>query len=196
MDINLTGQILSLPINLTGQVTSQSSLWDSQIIGVLVGGLIAYLATITTEELKRQYEIKKETYFKLIDVVLDARTTIPQVAPLLEEFIKEAQANKIPLTGRDLANYFAANLDSKWRTEPEIFQNINAYNKWEASSEAIQFKTRICGSKKVISEMEKWSNTIDNHLFKRWEMPPESVANELILAMKQDLEKHWWQFWK
>jgi hypothetical protein len=196
MDINLTGQILSMPIKLTGQVTSQSGLWDSQIIGVLVGGLIAYLATITTEEWKRQYEIKKETYFKSIEIILIARTIIPKIGPLVEAFLKKAKADKIPLTTRSLANYFADNLYSKWSTEPEILQNINAYNNWEASLEAIQFETKICGSKKVISEMRKWSDTIKNSLFENWDMPPESVADELISAMKHDLEKHWWQFWR
>lgn len=153
---------------------------DSQIIGVLVGGLIAYLATITTEERKRKYEMKRETYYKLIDVVLNARTAIPSLfnkteTPWTTEiFLKRAKTGKYKLeTMREFVNYMADNCTN----DPEILQNIKVYKDWAASYEAIKFKTKLCGNKRVVSEMDKWSKTIESKLF-NWNLLPESSADE------------------
>jgi hypothetical protein len=195
MDINLTGQILNMPINLTGQVTSPRAFWDSQLIGVIIGGLIAYLAAITTEELKRQSEMKKETYFTLIDVVFEAQNVLPKAIPFIKELEKEFKAHNVS-SASDKVDYVADYFYPKWKAEPQIYQAIDNMNKWYASYNAIEFKIKVCGSKKISSEMEKWSNAITESLYNRYEMPPKSIEDELISAMRQDLDKHWWQFWK
>jgi hypothetical protein len=75
MDINLTGQILGMPIYLTGQTTSPSPLWDSQIIGVIVGGLIASITSYFLDIKKEQQEYHKDLADALIKAYSDVLST-------------------------------------------------------------------------------------------------------------------------
>ncbi len=59
--------------------TSLISPWLPSIISivvVIIGGFIAYSSTIRIEERKREYELKKEVYFDLLDAINEYKSKI------------------------------------------------------------------------------------------------------------------------
>ena len=173
MDINLTGHILSMPIKLTGQITSQSGLWDSQIIGVIVGGLIASITSYFLDRNKERHEYRKD----------------------LAEAVRKAYSNFLAVTFKgayekiDMPTYLLKLREAYGPVyllgDKKIIKNI---------STVLNGSLDIWYGPSTMSEKEK-SDRITEIM--------QAHVNELSELMQKTVQegpdylvKHWWQFWK
>ena len=101
---------------------------------VIIGGIITYFVTITIEERKRHYELKKQVYFEFMDQITRARRLI------LEQKRIES-----------LENYLTKGLDLK--------ENFCQVKDMYPNFDAAKLKVQVCGSDKIKNLIEAWTVT-------------------------------------
>ncbi len=208
MDLNLTGELWGMPISFIGQMTEESSIeitdWLPSLISivvVIIGGFITYSSTISIEERKLQYELKKKAYFDVLDVV-----------PKMDEVMKSwdiywsnynSLDREMERLQTDRPNYIQKDkvIVERLKESADLLQSY-------------QIKILICANEDVTTSFDKVMNMFKDEL-KRYDSSNEGkydtfsdepydtfsgiLFKELIPAMRNDLmksKKQWWKFWK
>jgi hypothetical protein len=142
MDVNLTGQIAGIPVSLTGQITSESTLrildW-LPILVVIIGGLITYFVTSTIEERKRHFELKKQVYFEFIDQITKAKRL-------------DAELRRLEQLPSDIGRDLAINRQHALITD------------MRPDFDAAKLKVQVCGSDKVKILIHDLTLVVDDNL--------------------------------
>ena len=152
------------------------SIWFPFIV-VLVGGIVTYFVTITIEERKRHYELKRQAYFEFIDLT----TTGTLVIRYYQEQAKKAFEKHAGLT--DNPEYLEL---LKLNSDMSI-EHIPRHN-------AARIKVQICGSEKVKKMLDEWAFKSISEADVATFDPEDERTKKVIDAMKEELLGHWWQF--
>lgn len=181
MDPNLTQPItLNATLNAT-LIQPLQPLWKDwlpafvSIIVVILGGFITYFVMIAIEERKRHYELKRQAYFEFIDLTTKATYIMQGFKENIEEARKKNDDSSISKAIESTSNF----------VQEQAPQN-----------NALRIKIRISGSSKVKRIIDDWGykaiSEADIAIFD----PEKGLTKEVIDAMKEDLLKPWWHFWK
>jgi hypothetical protein len=96
MDLNFSGDLWGMPVNLVGQLTQEPSIRMTDLlplIVVFIGGLITYYVTSSVERNKRQYELKAQIYFEATDILTGMLTN--QLFDIMTESKDDETSKKI-----------------------------------------------------------------------------------------------------
>ena len=103
MDPNLTQHIVinatlnKMPSNLLSNPIT------SLITGIVLGGVVTYFCNISLEKNKRQFELKKETYFEALDILLKMQRISIKTQQLLK--IKTSDSDQTTINNEFYETY-------------------------------------------------------------------------------------------
>jgi len=164
----------------------------SPLIYVVTGAAIGFLGNYLLERMKRQYELKKATYFEALDI-LTRGPRIHDVNKSMQEIYKKHKDDMAQMTKpyqdsniKDEAKLIYLNSISKYYAE-NVAPHENVFIEWLSKFQAVDLKLEICGSKEVKDIVTKYFVAICK------QEPTESINIELIKVMREELLKHWWK---
>lgn len=165
--------------NAIQEMTAQLRDWLPIFISILVviiGVFLTYDRNIAIEEKKRQYELKKQTYIELLDILIEFQK--------LWDEIRELNTLK---NGNSVEQSEGVNAAFRRFNKTQLYR-----------LKLIEYKFRLCGGSEEINKIIS-----DNVGAPENYINPEKAdyifMNELIPAMEKDLIKNelsWWQFWR
>lgn len=143
MDLNLTGYFWGMPIDLTGKLTQDLKITDwLPLIVVFLAAGFTYFITVTMEKRKHKWELKRQVYFELIDVITWTRKVYEdnQINPVSEDPTEDIERKdneikiahafvaakmKVYICGSDELNSFIdAQLPTALRSNNEIYKEL------------------------------------------------------------------------
>jgi hypothetical protein len=196
LDPNLTYPVfLNASINATIAQSPSNPIkdWLPSIISiavVIIGGFITYFVTVQIEKQKKEYELKKEVYFGVLNTIVEMR-----------QKWKDLDKLKIQVP-----------VDEKWKDLDNLkkqalvkdYDTLIRYNRDLEDLLALnRMKIGVCGGHEILRVFDEATNVLSKvpgvESIKKQTDFLNIVYTRLIPAMEDDLmrsRKHWWQFWK
>jgi hypothetical protein len=165
MDPNLTQHIVINQM-LSNLLSNQTSV----IIGVVLGGIVTYCFNISLERNKRQFELKKETYFEALDTILKMQ----RISIKTQQFLRDVTTDPdhtIQSSERELNNAFY-----------ETYDRLKLINS----------KLLICNGSKKIKDII--NNFLDDWVENKSNV--DKTIKDMEAALKEELVPKWWHFRK
>jgi hypothetical protein len=171
------------------------------VVVVIVGGFMTYFGATKIEERRREYELKEEVYFEVLNAILDLRRRYEDVIEAKKK--SDLSAEKVGSARWDFDTASPKSLsfdDSKKKND--LAELLEKLKDSADSLKLIKLKLEICSDEKVSRlfgdavSKSQWDDPTDEKSYQDFK---DTVFNELIPVIKEDMfksQKHLWEFWK